>query len=47
MSFINELEGWVRNWFEDPANSEELGDLVKAAKILIIIDQLRGAEEKK
>lgn len=47
MSFINELEGWIQNWFEDPANEEDLGDLVKAARVLIIIDQLRVAEEEK
>lgn len=45
MQFLNELEGWITNWFEDPANEEDLGDLLTAARVLIIIDQLRVAEE--
>ena len=46
MQFLNELEGWIRNWFEDPANVES-GGLVNAATIIMVIDQLRVAEEAK
>lgn len=47
MSFLNEVEGWVKNWFEDPANEEDLPSLVQAATIIMVIDQLRVAEEAK
>lgn len=47
MSFLNELEGWVQNWFEDPANDGDLDSVVNAATIIMVIDQLRVAEEAK